>query len=144
MSYSCLSFDPNQNSQAAWKIGNQLLIKKSPLLFFFTTLAAIGIASLFGPEEKALGANVRYVYIHGAWVLAAQAALVLAGLAGFAALLACYLPLLAAAKAACIGGRQRWGAAALSFGSPTCRFPCSPCRPTGTVCSWPSRASAWH
>ncbi len=82
-------------------------MKKSPLLFFFITLAAIGIASLFGPEEKALGANVRYVYIHGAWVLAAQAALVLAGLAGFVALLARYLPLLAARESSL----HRWSAA---------------------------------
>ncbi|GAB4486157.1 MAG: hypothetical protein Fur0016_05900 [Anaerolineales bacterium] len=62
-------------------------MKKSPLLFFFLTLAVIGLAALLGPEEKSLGANVRYVYIHGAWVLAAEAALVLAGLTGFLALL---------------------------------------------------------
>lgn len=63
------------------------VLKKSPLMLFALTLVAIGIAALFGPEEKSLGANVRYVYIHGAWVLAAQAALVLAGVTGFLALL---------------------------------------------------------
>lgn len=84
-----------------------MLIKKFPLLFFFITLVAIGIAALFGPEEKALGANVRYVYIHGAWVLAAQAALVLAGVTGFLALLARFLPSLAERE----GRLHRWSAA---------------------------------
>lgn len=62
-------------------------MKSSPLTPFFLTLALIGLTALFGPEEKSLGANVRYVYIHGAWVLAAQAALILAGVTGFLALL---------------------------------------------------------
>lgn len=63
------------------------ILKKSPLTLFALTLAAISVTALFGPEEKSLGANVRYVYIHGAWVLAAQAALILAGVTGFLALL---------------------------------------------------------
>ncbi len=63
------------------------VLKKSPLMLFALTLAALGVTALFGPEEKSLGANVRYVYIHGAWVLAAQAALILAGVTGFLALL---------------------------------------------------------
>ncbi len=62
-------------------------MKKSPLLLFFLTLVVIGIAALFGPEEKSLGANVRFVYLHGAWVLAAETALILAGVTGFLALL---------------------------------------------------------
>lgn len=82
-------------------------MKKSSLLFFFLALAAIGIATLFGPEEKSLGANVRFVYIHGAWVLAAQAALVLAGLTGSLALLARFLPPLAARE----DRLHRWSAA---------------------------------
>ncbi|PWH15090.1 MAG: hypothetical protein DDG60_06560 [Anaerolineae bacterium] len=62
-------------------------MKKSPLVWFVLTLFVIGLVTLFGPQEKSLGANVRYVYIHGAWVLAAQAALILAGVTGFMALL---------------------------------------------------------
>lgn len=62
-------------------------MKKSPILFFFLTLALISLAAWFGPQEKSLGANVRYVYLHGAWVLAAEAALILAGVTGFLALL---------------------------------------------------------
>lgn len=71
-------------------------MKKSPILFFFLTLALIGLTAWFGPEEKSLGANVRYVYLHGAWVLAAEAALILAGVTGFLALLTRFLPPLAA------------------------------------------------
>ncbi len=54
---------------------------------FLITLIVIGLAALFGPEETSLGANVRYVYLHGAWVLAAEIALILAGVTGFLALL---------------------------------------------------------
>jgi hypothetical protein len=38
--------------------------------------------TLFGPEEKSLGSNVRIVYLHGAWVLAAEVAFIAAALAG--------------------------------------------------------------
>jgi hypothetical protein len=37
---------------------------------------------MFGPEEKSLGSNVRIVYLHGAWVMAAELAFVAAALAG--------------------------------------------------------------
>lgn len=60
---------------------------KSPLFLFFATLVAIAILALFGPEEKSLGANVRLVYLHGAWVLAAEAAFFASALAGLAGLL---------------------------------------------------------
>jgi hypothetical protein len=60
---------------------------KSPLALFFITLIVIALLALFGPEEKSLGANVRIVYLHGAWVLAAELALAAAGLAGLIALL---------------------------------------------------------
>ena len=59
----------------------------APLRLFFATLAAIAILALFGPEEQTLGANVRVVYLHGAWVLTAEAAFALAGLAGLLGLL---------------------------------------------------------
>ena len=55
---------------------------KSPLLFFFITVIVIALLTLFGPEEKSLGSNVRIVYLHGAWVLAAEAAFAAAALAG--------------------------------------------------------------
>ncbi|GAB4547979.1 MAG: hypothetical protein Fur002_24510 [Anaerolineales bacterium] len=63
-------------------------MKKSPLLYFFLTLAVILLLAFLGPEEKSLGANVRIVYLHGAWVLAAEAAFAAAALVGLAGLLA--------------------------------------------------------
>ena len=60
---------------------------KSPLLFFFAALLVIVLVAFFGPEEKDLGANVRIVYLHGAWVLTAEAAFALASLAGLAGLI---------------------------------------------------------
>ena len=55
---------------------------KSPLPLFFITVIVIALLAFFGPEEKSLGANVRIVYLHGAWVLAAELAFVAAALAG--------------------------------------------------------------
>jgi len=60
---------------------------KSPLTLFFLTVIVIALLALFGPEEKSLGASVRIVYLHGAWVLAAELAFVAAGLAGLTALI---------------------------------------------------------
>ncbi len=60
---------------------------KSPLGYFFLTIIVIALMAMFGPEEKSLGANVRLVYLHGAWVLAAEAAFAAAALAGLAGLL---------------------------------------------------------
>jgi len=61
---------------------------KSPLTLFFVALIVIALLALFGPEERSLGASVRIVYLHGAWVLAAELALIAAGLAGLVALIA--------------------------------------------------------
>lgn len=47
----------------------------------------IAIAALFGPSDQTLGSNVRVVYLHGAWVLTAEIAFALAGLAGLIGLL---------------------------------------------------------
>jgi hypothetical protein len=55
---------------------------KSPFILFLVTLVVISLLALFAPEERSLGANVRIVYLHGAWVLAAEIAFVAAGLAG--------------------------------------------------------------
>ena len=60
---------------------------KSPLTLFFITVIVIALLALFGPEEKSLGANVRIVYLHGAWVLSAELAFVAAALAGAVALM---------------------------------------------------------
>lgn len=66
---------------------------KSPLILFFAALIAIALLALLGPEEKSLGASVRIVYLHGAWVLTAEVAFLAAGLAGLAALIARRAPL---------------------------------------------------
>lgn len=60
---------------------------KSPIILFSITVIVIALLALFGPEEKSLGASVRIVYLHGAWVLAAELAFVAAGLAGLTALI---------------------------------------------------------
>jgi hypothetical protein len=60
---------------------------KSPLLLFFVAVILIALLALFGPEEQSLGSNVRIVYLHGAWVLAAELAFVAAALAGLVALI---------------------------------------------------------
>lgn len=59
---------------------------KSPVALFLITVFIIALLALFGPEEQSLGANVRIVYLHGAWVLAAELAFLAAGLAGLIAL----------------------------------------------------------
>jgi len=61
---------------------------KSPLTLFVASVIVIALLALFGPEEKSLGASVRIVYLHGAWVLAAELAFIAAGLAGSLALIA--------------------------------------------------------
>jgi hypothetical protein len=58
----------------------------SPMTLFFITVIVIALLALFGPEEKSLGANVRIVYLHGAWVLTAELAFIAAALAGLMAL----------------------------------------------------------
>src|SRR5512141_1634959 len=60
---------------------------KSPISLFVITIIVIALLALFGPEEKSLGANVRIVYLHGAWVLTAELAFVAAALAGLIALI---------------------------------------------------------
>jgi hypothetical protein len=60
---------------------------KTPLAWFFATLIVIALLALFGPEERSLGASVRIVYLHGAWVLAAELAFLAAGLTGLLGLL---------------------------------------------------------
>ncbi|MEJ2013815.1 MAG: hypothetical protein P8X64_16525 [Anaerolineales bacterium] len=58
-----------------------------PLLAFLLALILVGILSFFGPPERSLGANVRLVYLHGAWVWTALIGLGSAAAAGLAGLL---------------------------------------------------------
>lgn len=60
---------------------------KSPLTMFLVTVIVIALLALFGPEERSLGASVRIVYLHGAWVLAAELAFAAAGLVGLLGLI---------------------------------------------------------
>jgi hypothetical protein len=59
-----------------------MIKNKSPLIYFSITVIVIALLTLFGPEEKSLGSNVRIVYLHGAWVMAAEVAFIAAALAG--------------------------------------------------------------
>jgi len=61
-------------------------LTKNPLIAFFSIIAVIILLAFFGPEEKSLGSNVRIVYLHGAWVMAAEAAFIAAAFAGLAGL----------------------------------------------------------
>jgi hypothetical protein len=60
---------------------------RTPLILFLATVILIALLALFGPEEKSLGSNVRIVYLHGAWVLAAEVAFFAAAIAGAIGLL---------------------------------------------------------
>jgi len=57
-------------------------IFRSSLILFLIAILLIGLLSLFGPEEKSLGSNIRIVYLHGAWVLTAEAAFAVSGILG--------------------------------------------------------------
>jgi len=57
---------------------------KSPFFWFILALLTTAGLTALGPEEQSLGANVRIVYLHGAWVLTAETAL---GISAFAGLL---------------------------------------------------------
>ena len=59
---------------------------KTHFNLFIVTVAVIAILALFGPEEQSLGANVRIVYLHGAWVMTAEAAMLFSALAGLTGL----------------------------------------------------------
>ena len=65
-----------------------LKTKHTPLIQFLGAVILIGAIAFFGPKEQTLGANVRIVYLHGAWVLTAELAFIAAGLAGLVGLIA--------------------------------------------------------
>jgi hypothetical protein len=56
--------------------------KHLPLTGFLGAVVLTGLVALLGPAEQTLGPNVRVVYLHGAWVLTAEAAFAFAGLSG--------------------------------------------------------------
>ena len=59
---------------------------KSPLFWFILFLAALATLAAISPAEKTLGNNARIVYLHGVWVWASLASMLLAGLIGLAGL----------------------------------------------------------
>jgi hypothetical protein len=61
---------------------------RTPLILFIATVILIALLAFFGPEERTLGSNVRIVYLHGAWVLAAEVAFFAAAIAGALGLIA--------------------------------------------------------
>ena len=69
--------------------GNFVTINRTRASYFWLMLTLLAIAAFttLGPAEKALGANVRVVYLHGAWVWAALACFAAAAFAGLAGLL---------------------------------------------------------
>lgn len=78
-----------------------------PLAWLLLNAALIALAMAFVPLESSLGANLRLVYLHGAWVDTGKLAFGLAALAGAAGLL---LPL------ARMPGAGRWQGLSLALG----------------------------
>jgi hypothetical protein len=64
-----------------------LQVKNSNLIWFIVLLISVLIFSTLAPLEKTLGASVRIVYLHGAWVWTAILAFVAAALVGLAGLI---------------------------------------------------------
>ena len=60
---------------------------RSPFVWFILVLLFIAVFTFFGPQEKSLGDNVRIVYLHDAWVLTAQIAILAAAVMGLIGLL---------------------------------------------------------
>jgi len=67
---------------------SRLQLASSPLVWLLFILAAIVFLTAVGPAEKTLGANVRVVYLHGAWVWTALAGFLIAGALGAAGIIA--------------------------------------------------------
>ena len=58
------------------------MLRKGSLALLLGTVLLIGALTLLAPPERSLGANVRLVYLHGAWVLTAEVLLLGAAAAG--------------------------------------------------------------
>lgn len=59
----------------------------SPSFLFVLIILLIAGYTWFGPAEATLGTNVRVVYLHGAWVWAALAGFIVAGIVGLIGLI---------------------------------------------------------
>jgi hypothetical protein len=57
-------------------------IVNSPLIRLLILLVTIVLLTMAGPSEMTLGANVRIVYLHGAWVWTALAGFLISGALG--------------------------------------------------------------
>ena len=60
---------------------------KSPFFWFILALFTTAALTALGPQERSLGENIRIVYLHGAWALAAETALGLSAAAGLIGIL---------------------------------------------------------
>jgi hypothetical protein len=60
---------------------------KSPFFWFVLAVLTTAALTALGPQEQSLGSNIRIVYLHGAWVLTAEAVLGLSALAGLLGIL---------------------------------------------------------
>lgn len=89
--------------------------KASPLLYMTGVIAIIILATFLGPEEKALGSNVRLVYLHGAWVLTAEIAFLAAALAGALGLLAHFTRILPSRETVFLGWCEALGRTGVIF-----------------------------
>lgn len=65
-----------------------MLRRVHPLIAFALFVVAALVLAALGPREKSLGANVRLVYLHGAWVWTALIGFGLAAAAGLVGILA--------------------------------------------------------
>lgn len=61
--------------------------KQTNLILSIVLVAIIAVVTTVGPSERSLGANVRLVYLHGAWVWTALIAFGLAAVTGIIGLL---------------------------------------------------------
>jgi hypothetical protein len=61
---------------------------KSPFFWFILAVLTTAGLTALGPQEQSLGSDVRIVYLHGAWVLTAEAALGLSAIVGLLGILA--------------------------------------------------------
>jgi len=70
-----------------WEAVLQTLKWKSPILWMLVGFLLSAAFTTLGPEEATLGANVRVVYLHGAWVWTSLAAFMAAAVLGLMALI---------------------------------------------------------
>jgi len=78
-----------------------------PLVLFCVFVAAAVLLASLGPREKSLGANVRLVYLHGAWVWTALVGFGAAAVAGLVGIL---------------GRRPAWQRTSLALGQAAALF----------------------